>query len=155
MNFGQEFRAEAIEKTGDTVFRTVQGWRFGLSYGHVRTATREEFEHVKSGRGSAFANKTAKPLTDKMSYEEYVERSEAAGDKLKMMGFTDRTWVLSASLWPRGRSSTTRDWDYLGQMLGAVGVPDPKRCCLTPIETTHPNDVHYWQWEEPKAEEKN
>lgn len=147
MNFGQDFRAEVLKRPGDTLFRTVGGWRFGLSYGFGWVPTREEFEHVKHGRGSAFAERMGRPAIEQMSYAQYVERMLSAIEALKASGQTDKTWILSASLWPRGRPSTKKDWEYLGKMCAAIGVPE-KGALLTPFETTAPTDVHYWRWEE-------
>lgn len=53
-------------------------------------------------------------------------------------------WIFSAMLAPRGRSSTKADWNFLGRALAVVGAPED--ASLTPPETTHPNDTHYWTW---------
>ena len=50
-------------------------------------------------------------------------------------------WHLSASLSPRGRSSTERDWQMLGRIAAHLGAPrDPS------IVPEDPNGVHHWQW---------
>jgi hypothetical protein len=149
MNFGDEYRKEVLSKPGQTVFRTVGGWRFGLSFGQSRTPTREEYEFVKSGAGSQFANTHSKPNLEP-TYEEFVERFEYQQETLKMLGISDETWCLSASLWPRGRPSRERDWEYLGEMCAAIGAPET--ALKTPFPKTHPNDVHYWIWEEKRSE---
>jgi hypothetical protein len=136
-NFGEAFRAEALAKTGDTVFRCMQGWKFGLSFGFLRAPTREEYNHVLSGHGSAFATKHAKHLP--ATYEEFIERHELQLELLKANGITDCTWVLSASLFPRGRPSTERDWQYLGEMIAAIKAP--MNALKTPFDTTHPSDA--------------
>jgi hypothetical protein len=59
----------------------------------------------------------------------------------------DDQWIFSASLHPRGRSSTQEDWKLLGMMLCAVGAP--MSGCRTPLETTDPREVLYWMWSEP------
>jgi hypothetical protein len=149
MNFGEEFREEVLASPGQTVFRTVGGWRFGLSHGEARMPTRLEYDWIKSGRGSQFANTHSRPNLPP-TYEEFVERFEYQQEALKAFGITDETWCLSASLWPRGRPSRDKDWKYLGEMCAALGAP--KDSLKTPFSTTHPNDVHYWIWEEKKSE---
>ena len=67
-------------------------------------------------------------------------------------GVVDRQWILSASLHPRGRSSVDEDWRLLGQMTYAFGAPEDS--CRTPLETTHPNDVHYWIWDDSSSEKR-
>lgn len=52
--------------------------------------------------------------------------------------------MFSAMLHPRGRSSTDADWERLGRFVAELGVP--VEACLTPLETTGPNSVHYWAW---------
>src|SRR5262245_60132888 len=53
---------------------------------------------------------------------------------------------LSAVLFPRGRSSSRHDWDYLGEVMETIGAPMDG--LMTPFETTHPNATHYWMWRE-------
>lgn len=144
-SFGKDFRDEALAKPGGVVWRNVGGWRFGLSFGQMRTPTREEYEHVKRGRGSQYANTQVAPALPP-TYEEFVKKFEYTQETLRMLGITDKTWCLSASLWPRGRSSTKKDWEYLGQMTAAIGAP--MDALKTPLQTTNPSDVHYWVWEE-------
>ena len=61
-------------------------------------------------------------------------------------------WHFSAMLFPKGRSSTERDWENLGYLsagiVGLSGYPTdgPKVDPLTPFETTPPNAVHHWAW---------
>lgn len=53
------------------------------------------------------------------------------------------TWHLSASLQPRGRSSTTNDWKMLGHFAMHLGAPkDPT------ILPEDPAGVVHWQWPE-------
>ena len=50
-------------------------------------------------------------------------------------------WHLSASLHPRGRSSTTNDWKMLGHFAMYLGAPrDPM------IMPEDPTRVIHWQW---------
>ncbi len=52
-------------------------------------------------------------------------------------------WHLSASLHPRGRSSTTNDWKMLGHFVMHLGAPkDPM------IMPEDPTRVIHWQWPE-------
>jgi hypothetical protein len=52
-------------------------------------------------------------------------------------------WHLSASLHPRGRSSTATDWKMLGHLVGHLGAPkDPT------IMPEDPTRVVHWQWPE-------
>lgn len=62
-------------------------------------------------------------------------------------------WHLSAKLHPLGRSSTTRDWQKLGELVSEViavsGAPRPdvhNFAPVLPIEETHPNAAHHWCW---------
>lgn len=122
-SFGDDFRLEASRAKSKPVFRDVGGWRFGLSYGL--------------------------PLEiNEAMYETFVEEMYAKIIPGFDVSYTDAksTWILSASLQPRGRGSTTKDWKYLGSMVAAVKAP--LEACKTPIETTHPNAVHYWVWQE-------
>ena len=50
-------------------------------------------------------------------------------------------WHLSASLSPKGRASTERDWQQLGKIAAYVGAP--KEPTIVP---ENPNDVHHWMW---------
>ncbi len=53
------------------------------------------------------------------------------------------TWHLSASLHPRGRSSTVNDWKMLGHFAMHLGAPkDPM------IIPEDPAGVVHWQWQE-------
>lgn len=50
-------------------------------------------------------------------------------------------WHLSASLHPKGRSSTTNDWKMLGHFVRHLGAPkDPL------IMPEDPTRVIHWQW---------
>lgn len=52
-------------------------------------------------------------------------------------------WHLSASLHPRGRSSTVKDWKMLGYLAMHLGAPrDPT------IMPEDPTRVIHWQWSE-------
>lgn len=144
MNFADEFKREAKLARGRAVFRNVQGWRFGLSFGQPSDITREEFEHVKRGSASAFAKGAARLLPD--TYEEFCEKLAKEVEEAKERGITNKTWTFTASLHPRGRSSTEKDWQYIGKFVAALGAP--LGSLMTPPGTTHPNDVHYWMWED-------
>jgi hypothetical protein len=56
-------------------------------------------------------------------------------------------WYLSASLYPRGRTSTDRDWGHLGAALGILGAS--RDALLTPIESTPSSAVFHWAWGGP------
>ena len=118
---------------------------FAALHREQAASIREEFEHVVKGRGSKFSQIARRQL-EQTTYEQFMEDLQVEIATAEEMGTTDRTWTLSASLWPRGRSSTERDWRYLGEMLSAINAPLDS--CITPLEKTHPNDVHYWIWEE-------
>lgn len=149
-------RKEALKNTGkDPTFRIYRGWKFGLSYGPVPTPTREQWVMFKDD-----LMKRLRLPAMPSSYEDMLESLEKLG---KIGGVLLPEWIFSASLHPRGRSSVEADWHLYGQMLAAVGAP--KDSLVTPIETTHPNAVHYAIWhevpaprnpaEEVKAEEVN
>ena len=57
-------------------------------------------------------------------------------------------YQLSVSLHPRGRSSTTKDWEFLGAALAAIGVPEGKE----PMGgwPKDANAVHHFWWDKPK-----
>jgi hypothetical protein len=55
-------------------------------------------------------------------------------------------WQLSASLSPRDRKATDRDWQMLGKFAAHVGAPqDP---FYVPEDA---RDAHHWQWTESTA----
>ena len=112
-------------------FRILCGWKFGLSYGPVPVPERAVTDAIKG----PIAERIGRPDLAAATYEEIAAAAQR-----------ERQWIFSASLHPRGRSSVDADWELLGQMTFAVGAPEGS--CATPIETTHPNDVHYWIWEE-------
>lgn len=122
-------------------FRIFEGWSFGLSFGPVMP-TAEVFDQFKDsvaqrfGAGKLLAGMTFDEFSRKLKEERAIEQ-----------GLGDR-WIFSASLYPRGRGSTEKDWRLLGVMCAAVGAP--KDSLQTPFETTNPNDVHYWMWSEPE-----
>ena len=62
------------------------------------------------------------------------------------------SWHFSASLWPRGRSSTVDDWRVLGALAKEVGAPEQP---ITPIDSTPPGGIHHWHWFEVSAEKLN
>lgn len=61
-------------------------------------------------------------------------------------------WHFSAKLHPFGRSSKSRDWSALGEILQQFGIPDPisnkSTSLITPFETTNPNSAYHWHWKE-------
>lgn len=64
-------------------------------------------------------------------------------------------YVFSAMLQPEGRGSTTDDWDYLGKVMGFLGVPlpeGPERFkYFTDVATADPNSVLKWVWTDSHA----
>jgi hypothetical protein len=56
----------------------------------------------------------------------------------KMLG----QWWLSAKL--RGRSSNVEDWELLGAVCAAIGVP--RDIPMPPTIKTDPEATHYWRW---------
>jgi hypothetical protein len=62
---------------------------------------------------------------------------------------------FSAMLYPKGRSSTTEDWEYLGKVQALVGMPLPDGkegfTFFTDVATADPNSVLKWFWPDPKA----
>lgn len=143
-SIADELKAKArASKDGAPAMMPINGWMFGLSLGITPTPTREEFDafyasvHERVGGGP------------KPSYEELLTSVETA----RLQGFRRGMWVLSACLHPRGRGSKEEDWQFLGKMTAALGVPEGS--LKTPFETTHPSAVHYWMWEEPTAKPAN
>jgi hypothetical protein len=131
-NVARVMRKEAKRVTGKApAFRILRGWKFGLSYGPVPVPERAVTDAIKG----PIAERIGRPDLAAATYEEIAAAAQR-----------ERQWIFSASLHPRGRSSVDADWELLGQMTFAVGAPEGS--CATPIETTHPNDVHYWIWEE-------
>jgi hypothetical protein len=144
MTPADEIRAEAKAKHGQPVFWRAGAWEFGLSYGTpAEPPPREQFERHIQSLGDRMH--TEVPAT----YEEFVTGWHLEVERGKAAGIENRRWLFSAMLYPRGRSSTEKDWAFLGAATAALRIPDPVSCCLTPPETTHPNAVHYWQWEDP------
>lgn len=123
-------------------FRIFEGWSFGLSFGPVMP-TPEVFDRFKD---SVAARLGAGKLLAGMTYDEFSRKLEETRSLDEDLG--DR-WIFSASLYPRGRGSTEKDWRLLGVMCAAVGAP--RDSLQTPFETTNPNDVHYWMWSEEKS----
>ena len=132
-------RKYAQRATGkDPTFRIFRGWKFGLSYGPIPLPPREVVDALKG----SVAKRIDAPELGAASYEQIA----AAADAMTAAGAVDRQWILSACLHPRGRSSVDDDWHLLGQMTAAFGAPHAS--LRTPFETTHPNAVHYWIWDE-------
>lgn len=141
MTPAEEKRELAKKNNGQPVFWRAGAWEFGLSYGTPKAPpSREEFEIGNVTIAASLRSQV--PDT----YEEFVK---AWHEDVEAFKDAKPRWILSAMLYPRGRSSSEKEWDFLGVMTLAVGVPDPRTCALTPIETTHPNAVHYWMWEDP------
>lgn len=67
-------------------------------------------------------------------------------------GITPGMFGFSAMLQPECRSSTIEDWQYLGAVMGAVGVPLPEGpsrfVYYTDAATADPNSVLKWLWKE-------
>lgn len=60
-----------------------------------------------------------------------------------LVSYGDGTFNMSASLYPRGRSSKEIDWDTLGQIAKVLGAPkDPIRW------PDDPNAPVHWIWKE-------
>ena len=64
-----------------------------------------------------------------------------------------KIYILTAQLYPEGRGSTLEDWNFIGQVTGYIerrinqdNNNDIHYSLLTPIETTHPNDIYKWYW---------
>lgn len=132
-------RKEARRNTGkEPTFRIFNGWKFGLSYGPVPLPAREEVERFKG----PIAERTGSPALGKASYEQ-IATTVALAD---VTHAKDNQWIFSASLHPRGRGSVEADWRFLGVMVAGIGAPPGS--LLTPLETTNPNDVFYWVWDE-------
>lgn len=126
---------EAKQSTGrGPAFRIFRGWRLGLSYGPIPLPPRDVVNALKG----PVATRVGAPKLGEASYEE-IFAANAVKD-------VDRQWIFSASLHPRGRSSVENDWFFLGKMCAAIGAPI--NSCVTSVETTNPNDVHYWMWDE-------
>ena len=53
---------------------------------------------------------------------------------------------LSAQLWPVGRGSKEHDWFFLGQVMGAIGVPVGSCAVASDVATADPNSVLKWLW---------
>jgi hypothetical protein len=135
-------RKEAKARTGKPpTFRIFRGWKFGLSYGPLPMPDRAVIEALKG----PIAARVGQPELAHASYEQ-IAAAVACADKTPAY---DHQWIFSASLHPRGRASIEDDWTLLGQMWSAIGAPIDS--CRTPIETTDPNDVHYWIWTEEPA----
>lgn len=62
------------------------------------------------------------------------------------LGCEARVTLLSAKL--KQSHSGPEEWKMLGAICAAVGVPDPQKSLLTPVESTHPEATHYWAWRE-------
>ena len=128
-------RKEAKRSTGkDPTFRIFRGWKFGLSYGPVPLPPREVVNALKG----PVAQRVGVPELGAATYEQIAAASTEHA--------ANRQWILSACLHPRGRGSVEEDWCFLGQMTYAFGAPEGS--CRTPLETTHPNAVLYWLWDE-------
>jgi hypothetical protein len=145
LDIATAMRKEAKRNVGnDPIFRVYRGWNLGLSYGILPTPSRETWEHFKDDLTKRMGLKT-KPHT----YEEMLAAVEAG----KLRGATDPhayEWIFSASLYPRGRSSTEEDWHLYGELMACMGAPEGS--LVTPLETTKPTDVHYCIWrDDPSA----
>jgi hypothetical protein len=135
---GAALRKDAKRNTGkEPSFRFFNGWKFGLSYGPTPMPGRDVVDRFKKSVAERLG--APKEIAE-ASYEKLAEMSQAV-DAAHLL---DHEWIFSASLHPRGRGSVEADWNLLGQMVAAVGAPIDS--CKTPVETTHPNDVHYWIW---------
>ena len=59
---------------------------------------------------------------------------------------------FSAMLQPKCRSSSVEDWEYLGQVMKAMEMPEPtdrsKFLYYTDLATEDPNSVLKWLWNE-------
>lgn len=141
MTPADEKRAEAKAHHGQTIIWRAGAWEFGLSYGTPEEPpSREQFELY----GRSVADRTNARLP--ASYDEFLKGWHLEIERGKAAGIENRTWMLSAILYPRGRNSTEKDWKFLGAATAALRIPID--ACLTPLDTTDPNAVHYWQWED-------
>lgn len=136
ITFAEVMRKEACRNTGKPpTFRIFSGWKFGISYGPVPLPAKQIVDTIKG----PLAKRVGHPELGTASYEQ-IEAVTRANTRVN-----DQQWIFSACLHPRGRSSNEEDWKFLGRVLAAIGVPE--NSCLTPIQKTHPNHVHYWMWD--------
>jgi hypothetical protein len=127
-----EFEAKARRNTGKpATFLTTNGWKFGLSLGPVPMPKKEEWDALAPRVLKKLGIRAATPTREEV---------EAISDTSPLRD----QWILSASLFPPGRSSSEKDWVFLGSVVKAVGARMEHLC--TPFESTDPNDVHYWIW---------
>ena len=124
----------ATARRGVPFFRVYRGWKLGLSSGLPPLPTKEQHESLDL---AALAKQFGWE-TPPCSYEEMI--AAAAKADAARMG----QWILSATLHPRGRASTQGDWELVDRIAAALGAPQDS--LRTPLETTDPNDVHYWMW---------
>lgn len=140
-SLASEFKSEARCKSGEVIARKVGGWSFCLSYGAVnphiaaRTARQEHIRTMVPGRGDVTREVLRK--LDATTPEQIAEaEAEQAGE-----------WMLSAKLYPPGRPSTGKDWEFLGEFIGAIGVPtDEVGRAAERIEKALATDTLYWSW---------
>ena len=141
-----EFKHEARTKTGEVVMRKIQGWSFCLSYGAV------------DPRSAAMLARTAQvrvkvpglgDVTDKV-----IEKLDAADPKqlAEAQVEMDGEWTLSAKLYPPGRSSTEKDWAFLGQFIGGMNIPAREVAAgAARIEKMVATETIYWIWRDRPA----
>lgn len=143
--FRQEVEKVAASAKGDgPSFRNLCGWRFGLSFGAQRP-TEQDVSSMSDEQTIEFVKRVQKK-TLKLEEVAAFRESVLSLPQESTGGLEDHQWIFSASLHPRGRLSTDADWSFLGQVTAALGIPE--NSLITPMETTHPNAVHYWIWYE-------
>lgn len=94
-----------------------------------------------AARNNSFAVSTVSGWRVIMSYYPHVSLPGAPDAR--------GLYLLSAQLFPVGRSSTTEDWEMLGRIAAAgVGRSDlrTEEVTLTPAQQTPPGAPHYFGW---------
>jgi len=81
----------------------------------------------------------------------FATTSPDVGWEARLSSKGEGSWRLGLQLIPIGRSSTETDWEALGILTRSFGAP--REGWETPIERTHPNDVHWIRWTEGTAAE--
>jgi hypothetical protein len=126
----EELRAEAKRRKGEVVVRKVHGWTFCLSYGAVDPRFSAEAAQAAGVRIEHRGTDVTDEVIALLRSTEPDDTSDA-----------DEEWMLSARIYPPGRSPTEGDWRYLGHFLTAIGVPPDS---FKPMQTV--NATIYWCW---------
>jgi hypothetical protein len=132
-SFADDFKSDARRVWGRPAQRRVGGWSFVLSYGAV---------DAKEAANAAERAGIRTVYKDRDVTGEVLERLRAA--KPTDEDELDGEWMLSAKLFPIGRSSTVEDWRFLGSMVASLGAP--ANSATKPIDSVDPNTTLYWVW---------